>query len=152
MRLKLECTIWWWQFGWRDAWSAELTDKFGWPVKSESMQEEIFAWMCVFSWINWVKPFEDVRENKFNPFVVALISLDHQEEHLELKSPVTTDKDGLRLFMSFKSFWKLDENVKFIIILTRGANCWLNISTIYLFNSSNFFSIFLVNIWLGTVT
>ena len=51
--------------------------------------------MCVGSWINWEKPFEDVIEKKFNASVV-LISLDHQEEHLELKSPVTTDKNGLR--------------------------------------------------------
>ena len=37
------------------------------------------------------------------------MSLDHQEEDLELKSPVITDKDGLRLFMSFKRFSKLDK-------------------------------------------
>ena len=66
--------------------------------------------MCVGSWINWEKPFEDISENNFNPSVV-LILLDHQEEHLQLKSPVITDKDGLRLFMSFKSFRKLEKNV-----------------------------------------
>ena len=38
------------------------------------------------------------------------MSLDHQDEDLELKSPVTTDKDDLRLFMSFKKFSKLDRN------------------------------------------
>ena len=38
------------------------------------------------------------------------MSLDHQEGDLELKLPVTTDKDGLRLFMSFKKFSKLDIN------------------------------------------
>ena len=59
--------------------------------------------MCVGSWINWEKPFEDISEKKKKPSVV-LISLDHQEEHLQLNSPVTTDKDGLLLFMSFKSF------------------------------------------------
>ena len=31
--------------------------------------------------------------------LVVLISLNHQEEHLELKSPVTTGKDGLRSFL-----------------------------------------------------
>ena len=49
--------------------------------------------MCVGSFINWESPLEDVSENNFNPSI-ALASLDHQEEDLELKSPVTTDKDG----------------------------------------------------------
>ena len=38
------------------------------------------------------------------------MSLDHHEEVLALKSPVTTDKDGWRLFMSYKRFSKLDKN------------------------------------------
>ena len=38
------------------------------------------------------------------------VSLDHQEEDLELKSPVITDKDGLRLFMYLKTFSNLDRN------------------------------------------
>ena len=36
------------------------------------------------------------------------MSLDHQEEDLELKSPVIRDMNGLRLFMSFKKFSKLE--------------------------------------------
>ena len=47
------------------------------------------------------KTIKDVSENKFN-LSEKLISLDHQEEHLELKS-VSSNKDGLHLFMSFKS-------------------------------------------------
>ena len=66
--------------------------------------------LCTGLWISWKKIFEDISENKFNPFVV-LVQLDHQEEHLELKSPVTTDEDGLPLFMSFKNFWNLDKNM-----------------------------------------
>ena len=73
------------------------------------IHEILFFWMCVGSFINWVTPLEDVSENVFNSSIV-LVSLDHQEEDLELKSPVTTDKDGLRLFMSFKKFSKLDIN------------------------------------------
>ena len=38
------------------------------------------------------------------------MSLDDQEEDLELKSPVITDKDGLTLLMSFKKISKLDRN------------------------------------------
>ena len=38
------------------------------------------------------------------------MSLDDQEEDLELKSPVITDKDGLTLLMSFKKTSKLDRN------------------------------------------
>ena len=34
--------------------------------------------------------------------------LDHHEEDLALKSPVITDENGLRSFMSLKSFSKLD--------------------------------------------
>ena len=86
-------------------WVKRCMDKFRWSIKTKSVQEKLFAWMCVGSWINWEKPFEGVSENKFNPSVI-LISLDHQEEHLELMSPVTTGKDGLLLLMSFKNFWK----------------------------------------------
>ena len=38
------------------------------------------------------------------------MSLHHHEEDLALKSPVTTDKRGLRLFMALKRFSKLDKN------------------------------------------
>ena len=48
-----------------------------------------------------MKPFEKVCENNFDPSV-ALMSLDHLEEGLALMSPVTTDKNGLRLFISLK--------------------------------------------------
>ena len=38
------------------------------------------------------------------------MSLHHPEEDLALKSPVTTDKDGLRLFMSLKRLSNLDKS------------------------------------------
>ena len=57
-----------------------------------SIQEELFAWMWIGSF-NWEKPFEDINENNFNPSIV-FTSSDYQEEHLELKSPAITDKDG----------------------------------------------------------
>ena len=38
------------------------------------------------------------------------MSLGQHEEYLALKSPVITDKDGLRLLMSLKCFSKLDQN------------------------------------------
>ena len=41
---------------------------------------------------------------------MVLVFLDHQEEDAELKLTVITDKGGLRLFMSFKKFSKLDTN------------------------------------------
>ena len=52
---------------------------------------------------------ENFSENSFYPSLV-LISSDHQGQDLALKSPVITDKDGLRLFMSLKSCSKLDIN------------------------------------------
>ena len=82
-------------------------DKSFWSVKIKSIQEVLFAWICVGSFMNWESPLEDVSENNFNP-AIALMSLDHQEKDLELKSPVITDTDGLRLFMSFRKLSKVD--------------------------------------------
>ena len=67
----------------------------------KSIEEELFSWMCVGSFISWEKPFEEVNENNFNPSLV-FISSGHQDEHLQLKSPVITDKDGLQLFISLR--------------------------------------------------
>ena len=94
-------TLLWWQFGCKDEWASEFTDKFGWFVNIKSMQEELFVWIWIGSFINWEKPSENVDEYKCDPSVVFM-SIHHYEENLALKSPVTTDKDGLRLFMSLK--------------------------------------------------
>ena len=83
--------IWWWQFGSKDEWTSELTDKFGWFVNIKSIQEELFVWIWFGSFINWEKPFEDVSECKCDPSNVFM-SLHHHEEDLALKSPVTTAK------------------------------------------------------------
>ena len=96
------CTIWWWQLGCKDAWTPEFTAKFGWSVKSKSIHEELFDCTCVGSFINWKNPFEDVSEYKFVPSEV-LMSSDHQEEDLALKSPVIIDTVGLRVLMSLNS-------------------------------------------------
>ena len=63
------------------------------------MQEELLVCICVGSFINWGNPFEEVSENKFDSFVVSM-SLDHHEEDLALKSPVITDKNGLRFYVA----------------------------------------------------
>ena len=73
------------------------------------MHEEEPVCKCVGSFINWVKPFEEVIEKSFDPSLV-LMSLDHQCEDLALKSPVITDNDGLRFLISFKSFSKFCKN------------------------------------------
>ena len=75
--------------------------------------------MCVDLFINWENPLEDVSENSFNTSIVS-VSLDHQEEDQELKLPVTPDKYGLHLFMSFKKFSKLDRNESNSSILWLG--------------------------------
>ena len=93
----------------KDEWTPEFTDRFGWSVNSKSMQEELLVWIWVGSFVNWEKPFEDVNEYKCDSCVVFK-SLHHHEEDLTLKSPVTTDKDDLRLFMSLKRFSKLHKN------------------------------------------
>ena len=89
-------TIWWWQFGRKDEWTPEFTDKFGWFANIKSIQEEMFVLIWVGSFINREKPFEDVNEYKCDPSI-TFMSLHHHEEDIALKSPVTTDKDGLRL-------------------------------------------------------
>ena len=83
-------------------------DKFGWFVNFKSIQEELFVWTWAGSFINREKSFEDV-EYKCDPSIVFIL-LHHHKENFALKSPVTTDKDGLRLFISLKRFSKLDKN------------------------------------------
>ena len=69
--------------------------------------------------MNWeISSLDDVSENNFNPWIV-LVSLDHQAENFELKSPVITDTYGLCLFMSFKKFTKLDT------IESNSSGLWL---------------------------
>ena len=71
------------------------------------------------SFINWGNPFDEVSGNNFDPSVVSM-SLDHHEKDLPLKSPVITDKNGLRLFMSLKSLSKLDKNKSNSILFWLG--------------------------------
>ena len=107
--------MWRWQFGCKDAWTPEFTDRFGWLVKIKLVQKELLVCISVGSSINWANLFEEVCENNFDPSVVS-ISLDHHEEDLALKSPVITDKNGLCLFMLLKSFSKLGKN--------KATVCW----------------------------
>ena len=88
------------------------------PVNIKLTQGEFLGCICVGSFINWSNPFVDVSEYNFNPSVV-LISLDLQEEDLALKSPVNTDRDSLRLFMSLNRCWKCDINE------SRSSSFWL---------------------------
>ena len=53
VRLRLVCTIWWWQLECKDAWTPEFTDKFGSSVKIKSIQEETLVCTCFSSFINW---------------------------------------------------------------------------------------------------
>ena len=100
-KLKLVCTIWRWQLECKDAWTPEFTAKFGWSVKSKSIQEELFDCTYVGSFINWKNLFEDVSENKFVP---------SEEEDLALKSPVIIDTVGLHVLMSLKSCSEFSKN------------------------------------------
>ena len=72
LSLKLEYTIWRWQFGCKDVCTPEFADTFDWSVKNKSIQEGLFNWMSVCSFINWEKPFEEVSENNFAPSVVLM--------------------------------------------------------------------------------
>ena len=109
LRLKLVCTIWWWQLECKDAWTPEFNAKFGWSVISKSIQQELFDYTCVGSFTNWKNLFEDVSEYKFVRSK-ALMSSDHQEEDLALNLPVIIDTFGLRVLMSLKSCSKFNRN------------------------------------------
>ena len=70
----------------------------------------LFVCICVSSFISWEKTFEEVNASNFDPSVV-LISLDHHDRDLALKSPVIIDNAaGLRLFMSLTKFSRLDKD------------------------------------------
>ena len=71
---------------------------FGWSVKIRSIQEELFFCIWVGSFISCWNSSEEVCANNLVPSVV-LVSLDYQEDDLVLKSPVITDKYGLRFFI-----------------------------------------------------
>ena len=77
-------------FGCKDAWTPWLVDMFDWSVKIRSIQEELFFCTSVGSFISCWNPSEEVCANNLVPSVL-LMSLDHQEVNLPLKSPVITD-------------------------------------------------------------
>ena len=104
-------TIWRLQFRYKDEWDPEFTDRFGWFVNIKLIQEELFVWIWVGSYFNWEKPFEDANEYKCDTSIV-LMSLHHHEEDLALKSPMTTDIDGMLLLMLLKRFSKLDKTTQ----------------------------------------
>ena len=96
----------------KDVWISELielTDGFGWSVKIKSIQEELWFFIWVGSFIICRNPLQDVNESNFVPSVV-LMSSNHQEEELTLKSPVTKVKYGFRLFISRSIFSKFKKN------------------------------------------
>ena len=69
----------------------------------------LFVCKCDSSFISWEKPFEEDNASTFGPSIV-LISLDHQDWDLALMSPVIIDNAGLQLFVSLRSFSRLDKN------------------------------------------
>ena len=85
--MKLEWTIWWWHFGYNDAWTPEFTDNFGWSIKIKSIQEELLVCKWVGSFINWENPFADVNESNFSHSEV-LMSSDQHHDVLALKLSV----------------------------------------------------------------
>ena len=72
------------------------------------MQEKLFICIWVGSLTNSENPFKYVSEYNFVSSEV-LVSPDHQDEGLALKSPVITGTVGLHLFMSFKSCSRFDK-------------------------------------------
>ena len=63
LRLKLEKTIWWWQFGCND----ELVTKFPWEVNIRSIQETEDLSICVGSWMICIRPYWAIKSFKIDP-------------------------------------------------------------------------------------
>ena len=109
----------WWQFGFNDEWTPESIERHGFSVKIRSIQEVVFVCICVGLFISWENPFEEDNASNFDPSLV-LISLDYQDRHLALKSPVITDNSRLWLFISLTSFPRLEKNESILLLLWLG--------------------------------
>ena len=72
--------------------------------QSKSIQEELFLCILVGSKVNGKNPFE--FEYNFSPFLLfqVLISSDHQDKDLVLKSPVITGAVDLHLLMCLRRY------------------------------------------------
>ena len=104
--------------GCKDVWIPELTERFGWYIKIKSMQEELRLCIWFGSFIICWNPVQDVNESNL-VLSMVLISSDHYEEDLALKSPVTKVNYGFRLFIPRSSFSKFSKK-------------WLNSSLVWL--------------------
>ena len=120
----------WWQFGFNDEWTPESIERHGFSVKIRSIQEVVFVCICVGLFISWENPFEEDNASNFDPSLV-LISLDYQDWHLALKSPVIIDNSRLWLFISLASFQRLDKNESILLLLWLGERQITDIITIY---------------------
>ena len=120
----------WWQFGFNDEWTPESIERHGFSVKIRSIQEVVFVCICVGLFISWENPFEEDNASNFDPSLV-LISLDYQDWHLALKSPVIIDNSRLWLFISLTSFQRLDKNESILLLLWLGEQQITDIITIY---------------------
>ena len=78
-------------------------------MKPKLIQEELVVCIQAGSLINCKNPYEDVSEYNFLLSEV-LISSDHRDKNLALKSPAITDTVGLHLLMCPKSCSRFDKN------------------------------------------
>ena len=97
------------------------------------MQEVPFVCICVGHLLVG-KTFEEDNAINFDPSVV-LISLDHQDWDLALKSPVIIPNAGLRLFMPLTRFSRLHKNESNSLIFWQGEQCITDTITFYWGNS-----------------
>ena len=81
---------------------------FGWSVKRKPIQEELFVYIWVGSFISCRK-LSGICEKHLVSSVI-LTSLDHQEDNQSLKSPVITDKHVLLFFKVNQKFSKLNNS------------------------------------------
>ena len=102
-------TISWWQLECNDACTPLLITKLSWSVKIKSIKGELFLGTCLASLIIWWKPFNVLIEKSFETSNESM-SQDHQEVDLALKSPNTTETDGLWALISDRRSSKFVKN------------------------------------------
>ena len=98
LRLSFANTIWWWQFGYKDACTPLSITKLDWLVKIRSIHEDEAGEKCALNYKGkWVIQFK----------VAIVWSFSHHIADVGLKSPVMSTNRGFLVVLSVRSYSKL---------------------------------------------
>ena len=101
---------WWWQWGWREAYTQESITILGVDINNKSIQDLEFSKMCVDSVIISGKPMLEVRSWIWDPSKLVL-SILHYCLDTELKSPISIVRNGLHLDNESRFRSRFDLNI-----------------------------------------